>query len=106
MWTYARTFLASFEVGVIAGSLHLCNESNSTDLRQGGKFQRLERAHGAAAAEPGPAQITDTVLRFLSNFQEDSAVNDSDLDRPVEDFNDALYSLPTGAIVPDSTCFN
>jgi hypothetical protein len=104
MWSYARSFLASFEVGVIAGSLHLCDESNSTDLRQGGKFQRLKRAPGAAAAEP--AQITDIVLRFLSNLQEDSAVNDSDLDRPVEDFNDALYSLPTGAVVPDSTYFN
>ncbi len=102
MWTYARTFLASFEVGVITGSLDLCNESNSTDLLQGGKFQRLKRAHGAAAAEP--AQITDIVLRFLSNFQEDSAAND--LDRPVEDFNDALYSLPTGAVVPDFTYFN
>ena len=104
MWTYARTFLASFEVGVIAGSLDLCNESNSTDLRQGGKFQRLKRAHSAAAA--GPAQITDIVLRFLSNFQEDSAANDPDLDRPVEDFNDPLYSLPTGAAVPDSACLN
>jgi hypothetical protein len=102
MWTYARTFLASFEDRVIDGSLDLCNESKSTDLLQVGKFQRWRREHSAAAAEP--AQITDIVLRFLSNFQEDSAADD--LDRPVEDFNDDLYSLLTGAVAPDFTYFN
>jgi hypothetical protein len=102
MWTFARSFLASFDGGVISGFLDHCYESNNTGLLQGGKFLRFEREHGEAAAEP--SQVTDIVLRFLSNFQEDNVAND--LDQPVEDFKDDLYSLPTSAVIPDFSYFN
>lgn len=96
MWEFAMTFLALFGRDVISGKAHLCRESNSTDLLEGKKFRKYDFHKGAAAS---PSQITDVVMRFLSNFQEDSMAND--LDQPVEDFNDDLYSLPPSAVIPD-----
>jgi hypothetical protein len=95
MWTFAKNFLASFDHDVISGFNHECLESNPSQLLQGNKFQKFDLYGGAAAS---PAQITDVVMRFLSNFEEDSMTDD--LDQPLEDFNDDLYSLPPRAAMP------
>jgi len=101
MWEFARTFLASFESDVISGSAYQCRESNASPLLNGNKFRKYHYASGAAAE---PSQINDVVLRFLSNFQQDSEAND--LDQPVEDFNDEFYSHPPSAVIPDFSYFN
>jgi len=102
LWAFATGFLASLEREVITGSAHQCRESNATELLGGHKFRRYSLHTGAAA---GPAQVTDTVLRFLSNFEEDG--NDLDSDQPAEDFNDDLYSLPPGAAaIPERSDFS
>jgi hypothetical protein len=101
MWAFAMGFLASLQHEVIGGSAHQCCESNTTELRQGNKFRRYEFSNGAAV---GPSEITDVVLRFLSNFQADCEAYD--LDQPVEDFNDDLYSLPPSAVIPNQSYFS